>query len=314
MVDRPAGKEVKTTYAGSLLFPGATTASVSSTAGNRSLASVAGEDLRALTTPGTRPDGAGGTTCCSRLARVLPRVRPAAAVARARACGGEHGSCVQHSAMDLADRLRDPDESRDVAVGGADEQVALPVAGDGAVFRLSGPFTDRDDVDDLTLAGVTALGGARPADRARPASVHDGLALQGAACLHDDRLVRHPHSLILGILRFSQPAIWCGDQSCSSFVATTPAKTRLQASLHSCGRRAQRETAASPLPRGHASPLKNRAMDRARRSIGARPISLTDSPRFHRSHNSRRSTAVYNLRALATTTPPARQRRYCSAG
>ena len=32
------------------------------------------------------------------------------------------------------------DESRDVAVGGAGEQVALPVAGDGAVFRLSGPF------------------------------------------------------------------------------------------------------------------------------------------------------------------------------
>ena len=42
MVDRPVGKEVKTTYSGSLLFPGATTASVSSTAGNRALASIAG--------------------------------------------------------------------------------------------------------------------------------------------------------------------------------------------------------------------------------------------------------------------------------
>jgi hypothetical protein len=41
MVDRPAGKEVKTTYSGSLLFPGATTASVSSTAGSRSLQGVA---------------------------------------------------------------------------------------------------------------------------------------------------------------------------------------------------------------------------------------------------------------------------------
>ena len=40
MVDRPAGKDVRTTYSGSLLFPGATTASVSSTAGSRSLASV----------------------------------------------------------------------------------------------------------------------------------------------------------------------------------------------------------------------------------------------------------------------------------
>ena len=40
MVDRPAGKEVKTTYTGSLLFPGATTASVSSTV-PRGLASVA---------------------------------------------------------------------------------------------------------------------------------------------------------------------------------------------------------------------------------------------------------------------------------
>lgn len=42
MVDRPVGKDVKTTYSGSLLFPGGTTASVSSTAGSRSLASVAG--------------------------------------------------------------------------------------------------------------------------------------------------------------------------------------------------------------------------------------------------------------------------------
>ena len=41
MVDRPAGKEVKTTYSGSLLFPGATTASVSSTVGSRSLQGVA---------------------------------------------------------------------------------------------------------------------------------------------------------------------------------------------------------------------------------------------------------------------------------
>ena len=40
MVDRPAGKDVKTTYTGSLLFPGATTASVSSTV-TRGLASVA---------------------------------------------------------------------------------------------------------------------------------------------------------------------------------------------------------------------------------------------------------------------------------
>jgi hypothetical protein len=44
MVDRPAGKTVKTTYAGSLLFPGATTASVSSTVtrGLASIESVAG--------------------------------------------------------------------------------------------------------------------------------------------------------------------------------------------------------------------------------------------------------------------------------
>ena len=40
MFDRPAGKDVKTTYTGSLLFPGATTASVSSTV-TRGLASVA---------------------------------------------------------------------------------------------------------------------------------------------------------------------------------------------------------------------------------------------------------------------------------
>ena len=42
MVDRPVGKDVKTSYSGSLAFPGATAASVSSTSGSRSLASVTG--------------------------------------------------------------------------------------------------------------------------------------------------------------------------------------------------------------------------------------------------------------------------------
>ena len=43
----------------------------------------------------------------------------------------------------------------DVTVGGAAEQIALPVARNGAVFNLCRSFSDRDGIDDLTL-GLSA--------------------------------------------------------------------------------------------------------------------------------------------------------------
>ncbi len=101
------------------------------------------------------------------------------------------------------------DERRNVAVGGAGEQVALPVAGDRAVGCLRGPLADRNGVDDFALAAVGTTRRPRPADRARAAQVREQLPLQRASRLDEqgevDRFVRHPHSLVVGE-REPQPA------------------------------------------------------------------------------------------------------------
>src|SRR6266496_3732989 len=97
------------------------------------------------------------------------------------------------------------DQGRDLAVAAAGEQVAFPVARDRPVGRLRWALPDRDGAEDLSLAAVAAAGAPRPADRARPTQVLEQLALQGAAGLDEpgqvDRLVRHPHSLVLGVVR-----------------------------------------------------------------------------------------------------------------
>ena len=67
-------------------------------------------------------------------------------------CVGDRASVFAFDG-DKQDEARVPlDECRDVAVGGAGEQVAFPVAGDRTVGRLGGPLPDRDGVDDLALA------------------------------------------------------------------------------------------------------------------------------------------------------------------
>ena len=47
-------------------------------------------------------------------------------------------------------------QSRDVTVLGAANEIALPMAGDGAVLDFCGPFPDGDGIDDLTTA-VSAI-------------------------------------------------------------------------------------------------------------------------------------------------------------
>ena len=137
-----------------------------------------------------------------------------------RSCSGSLRTCAAERACDRAgvlavdgdehDKARVTlDERRDVTVGGAGEQIALPVAGDRAVCRLGRPLPDRDGVNDLALAAVAAARGTRTADRARAAKVREQLPLQRPARLHEqrqvDRLVRHPHSLVVGIVKL-QPA------------------------------------------------------------------------------------------------------------
>jgi hypothetical protein len=47
------------------------------------------------------------------------------------------------------------DQSCDVTVPGAAEQIVLPMAGDGAVFNLCRSLADGDGIDDLTM-GLSA--------------------------------------------------------------------------------------------------------------------------------------------------------------
>lgn len=58
------------------------------------------------------------------------------------------------------------------------DQIALPVAGDGAVGCIGWALADRDRVDDLALATVLALGGARAAQALSATQVADQLAPQ----------------------------------------------------------------------------------------------------------------------------------------
>jgi hypothetical protein len=69
----------------------------------------------------------------------------------------------------------------DVTVLRAAEQIALPMAGDGAVLDLCGPFSHGDGIDNLT-AGLSS-------DTRVPRATDTPLGL----------FVRHAHALVLGI-------------------------------------------------------------------------------------------------------------------
>ena len=93
------------------------------------------------------------------------------------------------------------DQGADRRAVDADDQVALPVARDGAIGGLGGPLADHHLLADEALA---ALADAGPGDAQRPAGAQarGQLAGQRAAALHEqrlvDRLVRDPHRRIIG--------------------------------------------------------------------------------------------------------------------
>src|SRR5438046_2876009 len=81
------------------------------------------------------------------------------------------------------------------------DQVALPVAGDGPVVGLGRPLTDHHlGADELLAARLRAR--TRHSQRAPGAETGDELALERAPALHVeglvDRLMRDPHRVILG--------------------------------------------------------------------------------------------------------------------
>jgi hypothetical protein len=91
----------------------------------------------------------------------------------------------------------------------ADDEVAFPVAGHGAVFCLGGPLADGDDAGDrAALVRVAAAPAAAPAAAAAQRLVQ--LGAQAALALHEQRLVdglvAHLHPPVARMLQ-PQPAL-----------------------------------------------------------------------------------------------------------
>ena len=100
------------------------------------------------------------------------------------------------------------DEGADGGHALAEDEVALPVAGDGAVVDLGRPLADHHHVAQLALAEA-ALDVAGPAHRSARAQAGGELTPQGAPALHVQRhvdgLVGHPHLRVVGVVA-DQPA------------------------------------------------------------------------------------------------------------
>src|SRR5580692_10241839 len=92
----------------------------------------------------------------------------------------------------------------DVTVLGAANEVALPMAGDGAVLDLCGPFSNGNGIHDLATAVSTIPRVPRAANSTLAAKMLNQLLFQHSPRLNEqaavNRLVRHAHPLVLGIL------------------------------------------------------------------------------------------------------------------
>src|ERR1700730_7503607 len=94
-------------------------------------------------------------------------------------------------------------QSRDVTVLGAANQVALPMAGNGAVLNFRGPFPDGDGIDDLPTAVSARRGLPRAAYTPLRPKVLNQLLFQHSSRLNEQAavngFVRHAHAFVLGI-------------------------------------------------------------------------------------------------------------------
>jgi hypothetical protein len=95
-------------------------------------------------------------------------------------------------------------QGRDVTVLRPADEIALPMAGDGAVFDFSGPLPDGDGIDDLTTAVSAITGLLRAAYKPLGPKVPNQLFLQHSSRLDEQAavngLVGHAHTLVIGIL------------------------------------------------------------------------------------------------------------------
>lgn len=100
-------------------------------------------------------------------------------------------------------------ERGDVGVLGAGHEIPLPMARNGSILHLSRALGDGDGIDDLSPRLPGLAGALAPAHRTPRPQMRGELALQDAACLHEeapvDRLMRHVERGIVRV-RHHQPA------------------------------------------------------------------------------------------------------------
>src|SRR5712672_1490863 len=95
-------------------------------------------------------------------------------------------------------------QRRDVSVLGAANEVALPMAGDGAVLDLCGSFSNGNCIHDLTSAVSAITRVPRAAYAALGSQVPQQLFFQHSSRLNEQTavngFVRYAHTFVLGIL------------------------------------------------------------------------------------------------------------------
>src|SRR5947209_19711758 len=77
------------------------------------------------------------------------------------------------------------DQGGDLAVAGAQQQVAFPVSGHGPILDLGRAFSDRDCVDDLAAAVASSSVGLGSSDTAAGAQMGGQVLAQPPSALHD---------------------------------------------------------------------------------------------------------------------------------
>ena len=144
--------------------------------------------------------------------QVSERRNVAGELSHVLAQGGHHRSRV------LAGHLHQHAEARmtlhqrgHVAVARPAQQIAFPMAGNGAIFDFRRSFADGNGIDDLALGVPVNAGVPRAADPPLGAKVLNQLLFQRSARLHEQAaingFVRHAQALVVGILHFSHPEI-----------------------------------------------------------------------------------------------------------
>src|SRR5271168_1384806 len=117
------------------------------------------------------------------------------------------------------------------------------MTGNGAVLDFCGPFPDGDGICDLTTRVFEDASVLRAAYAALRPQVGNQLFFQHSPRLNEQAtvngLVRHAHTLVVGILVVSHPEICSGDQSNSSLLATISRSCSWVASRHRFGRKAE---------------------------------------------------------------------------